>query len=553
VNALVLPWLVGAAVGLLSVGAILISLSQRRAARKAQAALDSLNESEARFRELAENINQVFWVYTPGRDRILYVSPAYEAIWGRSSAALLADPRTWLDAVHPDDRDRLRVETSTEADMDVEYRILRPDGSLRWVSERSFPVRGPDGAVLRIVGIAEDISAQKRAEEELRRRDEELRQSQKMEAIGRLAGGIAHDFNNLLTIINGYCEVLQLDPATRRPEIEEIARAGARAAELTGQLLVFSRKQVLAPKVLSINDAVRDMEKMLRRLIGEHITLQTRLAPGAGMVRADPGQLTQVLMNLAINARDAMPDGGGLVIETSSVDIDDRLAAAHPGARPGPHVLLTVTDTGSGIDPDVLARIFEPFFTTKSGRGTGLGLAMVHGIVHQSGGHITVGSVKGLGTTFRVYLPRISTPPDQQTTVMKRPATGSETILVVEDEDAVRALIRGLLTGRGYQVIEATNGEEALEVAAKAGRIDLLLTDVIMPRMGGRETAERLAERRPGLRVLYMSGYSADVLSKEGFLEPGIALLPKPFRPDALLEKVRKVLDRIPRAEPAGS
>jgi nitrogen-specific signal transduction histidine kinase/CheY-like chemotaxis protein len=390
----------------------------------------------------------------------------------------------------------------------------------------------------------------------LRSSEDQLRHAQKMEAIGGLAGGIAHDFNNILTAIRTYNNFLLEDLPeghTSRREAAGIAKAVDHAANLTRQLLAFSRRQVLQPKVINLNSLVPGIEKMLRRLIGEDILFATVLHPRLGNVRADPGQIEQVIVNLAVNARDAMPKGGRVTIETRNVELDESYAEDHPGVTPGRYVMLAVTDTGVGMDEETRARIFEPFFTTKvRGKGTGLGLATVYGIVQQTGGHIWPYSEPGKGTTMRVYLPRVDEPADP----LERPGEaplellrGSETILLVEDEAPVRSVTRQLLERNGYTVLEAADGAAALALVdgGSGGRhLDLLLTDVIMPGMSGRELAGELQARRPDLRVLYMSGYTDDAVVRHGMLEPGLAYLEKPFRPATLLRKVREVLQQGP-------
>jgi signal transduction histidine kinase len=380
--------------------------------------------------------------------------------------------------------------------------------------------------------------------------ESQLRQAQKLESVGRLAGGVAHDFNNLLTVINGYSEVLlsELEADDEKAlSVGEIKKAGEKAALLTRQLLAFSRKQILQPEVLDLNVLVGDMEKMLRRLIGEDIELATHLNSGSCRVKADPGQISQVLMNLTINARDAMPEGGKLIIETSRVYIDETLAASHPEMPPGEYVLLVISDTGIGMDSETRSHLFEPFFTTKGlGKGTGLGLPMVFGIVKQSGGHIWVYSEPHMGTTFKIYLPHIgdenmtSSPPSSAVA-----HSGWETLLVVEDESEVRQLIVKTLAGLGYRVLEKSNSEEALQCAQEHnGPIHLLLTDVVMPGSSGKILAEQLASLRPGIRVLFMSGYTENVIAHKGILDPGIEYIPKPFSPAALATRIRELLDR---------
>jgi PAS domain S-box-containing protein len=399
-----------------------------------------------------------------------------------------------------------------------------------------------NGQLVRVWGTQRDVTAQRHLEEQ-------FRQSQKMEAVGQLAGGIAHDFNNLLTAILGNTQLLlrELPPGdSKRGDVEEIRKASERAASLTRQLLAYSRRQMLQPEILDLNVVVAEMDKMLRRLIGEHIALVAVPASDLGRVRADPNQIEQVIVNLAVNARDAMPDGGKLTIETSNVDIDETFAQAHLGSVPGSYAMLAVTDTGAGMDASVRAHLFEPFFTTKEvGKGTGLGLATVYGIVKQSGGYISVYSEPGRGSSFKIYLPRIATPVDAAPGPQKGgPARGSETLLVVEDEPAVLALSRRALEAQGYVVLAASDAAAALRVVERhGGTIHLLLTDVVMPGLSGRELADRLTVQRPGIRVLYMSGYPGDAVVQHGTLPSGSAFLQKPFSPDGLARKVRDVLD----------
>jgi signal transduction histidine kinase/CheY-like chemotaxis protein len=398
----------------------------------------------------------------------------------------------------------------------------------------------------------------RRAYDELAETQGQLEQAQKMDAVGRLAGGVAHDFNNLLTVILGRTDILlhplkPEDPMRRGTEL--IQRTAGRAADLTRQLLAFSRKQVLEPVVLDLSAVTTDMKDMLGRLIGEDVALLTTPTPGLGRVKADRGQIEQVIMNLAVNARDAMPQGGRLIVETADIDLDDEYVRRHVGARPGPHVMLAVSDTGTGIPHEIQPQIFEPFFTTKEqGKGTGLGLATVYGIVKQSGGYIEVDSEPGQGTTFRVYLPRLDAeraPVDRSA----RPAAaagGTETILLVEDEEGVRELARDILRASGYTVLEARNGPEALLLCERhQGPLDMLLTDVVMPRMSGRELAERLAPLRPDLSVLYMSGYTDDAVIRHGVLGAGTAFLQKPFTPAILAQRVRETLDLTAASHPA--
>jgi PAS domain S-box-containing protein len=404
---------------------------------------------------------------------------------------------------------------------------------------------------LLLSAIARDLTEYKKLERQ-------FQQAQKMEAVGRLAGGIAHDFNNLLTVITSYADLLLEDFSpedARREDMKEIQKAAVSAAGLTRQLLAFSRQQVLEPRVLDVNDVVASADSLLKRLLGEDIDLVTMLAPEVGAVMADRGQLEQVIVNLAVNARDAMPDGGKLTIETTNAEMDEAYARTHPPAQPGRFVMLAVSDTGVGMDEQTLGRIFEPFFTTKEvGKGTGLGLATVYGVVKQSGGFIWVYSEPGQGTTFKIYLPRVEQPAE----AVAPPAApgkslqGTETVLLVEDADPIRAVARKVLDRLGYTVLEAPNGEVALQVATRhQGPIHLLLTDVIMPELGGRRLADQLIALRPEVKVLYTSGYTDDAVVRHGVLNSGIAYLQKPFTPDALARKLRDVLDAPQGPDPS--
>ncbi|HZE97564.1 MAG TPA: response regulator [Planctomycetota bacterium] len=396
--------------------------------------------------------------------------------------------------------------------------------------------------VQRALREAEDRAVKVRVEEQ-------LRQSQKMEAVGRLAGGVAHDFNNLLTVINGYSQLMltQLTPDNPlHAQAEEILRAGERAASLTRQLLMFSRRQILSPATLNLNDLAKQTQNMLRRLIGEDIELRTALDPALGSVKADPGQIEQVIMNLAVNARDAMPNGGRITIETGNVVLDEDYASQHPGTKAGPHVMLAVSDTGTGMDEETQSHLFEPFFTTKEpGKGTGLGLSTVYGIAKQNGGSIWVYSELGKGSVFKIYFPRTDeaaavAPPKPEVASGGR---GTETILLVEDSESVRKLASAVLASRGYKVLTAEDGDAALRVlGAHSGPLDLLLTDVVLPRLSGPEIAFLVNRARPGTRVLFMSGYTDRGIVENGILESGISFLQKPFGPDALVKKVREVL-----------
>jgi PAS domain S-box-containing protein len=522
----------------------------------------ALRISERRFRALVEESWDAIALFA-GDGTILYGSPATTRLLGYELTEFVG--RNAMELIYPDDRAGVLVRlqevmAAPRARVHVAARVLHKNGTWRYL-EGVFTNLLDDPSVGAIVNNYRDVTDRRILEEQ-------VILSQKMEAIGRLAGGVAHDFNNILTAIGGYTDLLLADlPAGdhRRHDVEEIYQAAQRAAGLTHQLLAFSRRQVLQPKVINLNALVPDIEKMLRRLIGEDILLATVLHPHLGNVRADPGQLEQVIVNLAVNARDAMPDGGRLTIETRNDELDEAYATDHPSVKPGRYVMLAVTDTGVGMDEETKARIFEPFFTTKvRGKGTGLGLATVYGIVQQTGGHIWPYSEPGRGTAMRVYLPRVDDPADPiehpgdvaPGDVAPGAVGGTETILVVEDEAPVRAVTRQLLERNGYTVMEAADGPAALALVDGEGggrHIDLLLTDVIMPGMSGRELANKLRALRPNLRVLFMSGYTDDAVVRHGMLEPGLAYLEKPFRPPTLLQKVRGVLqnqDLEPQRKP---
>ncbi len=482
--------------------------------------------------------------------KILDANPAFQTILGYSSAAelagqhlgsLYADAQQWFDLA-----DYLRQGLPFNG-LIAEWNRKDEIGTLVRVSGLSVSDT-EDSTVFEL--FVEDVT-------ERRALEQQLRQSQKMEAVGRLAGGIAHDFNNLLMVISGYSEFLleRLGPdATLRNPAQEIASAAERASSLTRQLLAFSRKQMLAPSVLNLNNVVTENLKMLNRMIGEDIDLVMTPAHDLGAVRADAGQMEQVIMNLAVNARDAMPSGGNFTIETANVTLDDEYARFHAPLRPGDYVLLKISDTGIGMDAETQSHIFEPFFTTKGVKGTGLGLSTVYGIVKQSGGYIWVQSELGKGTTFKIYLPRIpgagqGIAPTVIPAMPHKTEPGTETILVVEDEPNLRYLCRQFLEKQGYRVIEAADGAVAVQIAvAHEGIIHLLLTDVIMPGMNGRELAQRVSEIRPNIKVLYMSGYTENVVGQNGTLDAGIKLLQKPFNLRDLKDKVREVLDSGPLA-----
>ncbi len=500
-----------------------------------------LRDSEERFRLWIEDASDLITVIDP--DGIIrYESPSIEHILGYTPADMIG--QSAFAFIHPEDTAEVAAEMQRglahpETPVSCEYRFRRKDGT--WCTLQSTG-KQTDEHTRELVVISRDITAERALEAQ-------YRQAQKMEAIGQLAGGVAHDFNNILSVITVHTDLLTAEMSSEDPthdSLMEIQRAAERAASLTRQLLVFSRQQVVEPKVIDLNTAVADSEKMLRRLIGEDVRLETTLRPGLNTVRVDPGHLTQVIMNLAVNARDAMPQGGQLTIETRNIDFDEDYVHDHPGAKPGPHVLLAVTDTGCGMSAEVLARIWEPFFTTKGvGRGTGLGLSVVHGIVKQAGGHLGVYSEVGVGTTFKVYLPAEGSGARPTSAMEKaRAARGSETILVVDDEDAFRRVSTIALEHLGYRVLSASSARQALKLAEEQqGSIDLLLTDVVMPEMGGRPLADQLTTHYPHLKVLYQSGYTDDAVVRHGILQAEVSFIQKPFTLAALASKVREVLD----------
>lgn len=485
--------------------------------------------------------------------RFTLVNQAVADVYGVKVEDLLgksdADVSGKLEEVGRFRQDDLEVMDTRREKFIPEEQITDPTGTVRWLQTIKRPIVSADDTVTQILGISTDITARKTAEAALHQSEEQLRQAQKMEAVGKLAGGIAHDFNNLLTAITGYSDLslrrlTEDDPVHRN--ILEIRKAGERAANLTRQLLAFSRKQMLQPKIVDLNNVVVEMNKMLQRLIGEDVNLLVGLAPGIHDIRVDPSQLEQILLNLSVNARDAMPKGGVLTIETANVTIDEEYAGRHVSVPPGNYVMLAVSDTGCGMDAETQERIFEPFFTTKGvGKGTGLGLSTVYGIVKQSGGNIWVYSEQGRGTTFKVYFPAIEVDPAETIEEVRQTETppGNETVLLVEDEEMVRSMTREILEERGYVVLEAKHGKDALRVSEQyVGPIHLMLSDVVMPQMSGRELAEQLSPIRSEMKVLYMSGYTDDAIIHHGVLDHGVEFIEKPFSADALARKVHDVL-----------
>ncbi len=653
-------------------------LTMMRSITKRKQTEESPRESAERFRLIAETIDEVFWISDVENKRVIYVSPAYERVWGYSRKNLYQNQKSFRDTIHPEDRKRVVATLTMEKTgqpFEHEYRIIRSDGSIRHIWDRGFPVPDETGRVKCYVGVAQDVTAWRRAEAALKeskdylnqiincigdpifvknrhyrhvlvneamctwagkRRDEllgktahelfpkaemdplleqekflfetgkecitedeitdpqgnkrtlmtkktllldekgnkqivgvvrditepkraekekeklqeQLRQSQKMEAVGVLAGGVAHDFNNLLSVIKGYTELLLEDLAPddpKRPDLERIEKAAQQAASLISQLLAFGRKQMLNPIIMNLDDAIAEMSPMLHRLIGEDIELVCMTCSALGVVHADQGQIQQIIMNLVVNARDAMPQGGKITIETANVDLDEDYVRKHMAVSAGPYVMLAISDNGVGMDAETQARIFEPFFTTKEkGKGTGLGLSTVYGIVNQSNGFILVYSEPGKGTTFKIYLPRVQGEAAKLSAdaMAVTDLRGTETVLVVEDESSVRALAVRILRERGYTVIEASNGREALRTAQEyADKIHLVVTDVVMPEMNGKVLVSQIEAARPGIRAVFISGYAENAIVHHGILESNIAFLQKPFAGNALASKVREVID----------
>jgi len=514
-------------------------VASRRAHRETE---EALRRSEERFRLLAEHAADVVYRYRLLPELELeYISPAVTAVVGYTPEEFYTDQGLRTKIVHPDDHLRWERMSTDPSPEPVILRWIGKDGEVVWLEQQNVGVHDDEGRIVAIEGIARDITLRIRLEEQ-------LRQAQKMEAVGQLAGGIAHDFNNLLTVIRGYTEILLRRlgrEAKGSSELAEIGRAAERATQLTGQLLAYSRKQLLELRVLDLNSVVTEIQAMLGRLIGENIEFSTALAEDLGSVSADKGQIEQIIMNLVVNARDAMPEGGKLLLETGNLTLAELSTSRRPDMAAGDYVVFAVTDSGQGMDAATAARVFEPFYTTKErGVGTGLGLSTVYGIVKQSGGYVEVESDPGMGTSFRIYFPQVAAeaeafspkPPDE------RPLIGSETILLVEDEEALRRVGRQMLEAYGYTVLLAADGAAGLELAQNyPDSIQLLMTDILMPKMGGIELAERLSTLRPELKILYTSGYNDSGISLQRV--EGARYLQKPYAMEELARTLRELLD----------
>jgi signal transduction histidine kinase len=531
---------------------------------------------------LAEQIGRIGVIDWDVRAGTVRLSASAQAMYGLSEFDGRYD--SWIATVHRADVMRLRatIAAALEAharEFELDFRIVRPsDNAMRWILARRLVFYDAAGNPFRVVGVSVDVTESRRelvelrnftealeaavkertreleAENEARKHAEEaLRQAQKMEAMGQLTGGIAHDFNNMLAIVIGSLDIagrrLRRGEADVAQHLENAREAAVRAATLTQRLLAFSRQSPLSPRVLNLNELVAGMSELLRRTLGETIALEAALAGGLWLVHADPNQLESAVLNLALNARDAMPDGGNLTIETANVYLDERYAADESGLNPGQYAMIAVTDTGAGIAPDILQKVFDPFFTTKAaGKGTGLGLSMVYGFAKQSGGHVRIYSEPNRGTTVKLYLPRHFGVAEQANSRSRKPnmpapALHDETVLVVEDEASVRQMSCEALRELGYTVHEAASGEAALKIFNSLGRVDVLFTDVVMPGMTGRQLADILARQSPALKIIYTTGYTRNAVVHNGILDPGIAFLPKPFTVEDLAMKLRAVLD----------
>jgi len=518
-------------------------------------AVEELAEITQRLRLATAAGHLGIWDWDITTDQLIWNERMFE-LYGVSRSTFRMSREAWEKCMHPDDLAMALEETRAaligEKEYDFEFRIVHPDGTVKHLKTNALVIRDDDGKAVRMIGMNQDITERKHLEEQ-------LRQSQKMEAIGQLAGGIAHDFNNILTAIYGYCSVLQMKVGKDepiRPQIDHIYEAAERAANLTRSLLAFSRKQLMAPKPVNLNDIIMNIGKLLTRIIGEDIHFKTVLTGKPLRILADSGQIEQVLMNLAANARDAMPDGGLLTIETEVRELDANFAHAHGYGAPGKYAVISVSDTGQGMDTDTAKRIFEPFFTTKEvGKGTGLGLAIVYGVVKQHNGFINVYSEPGSGTTFRIYLPQVSEEISDAVVenVLDFPAMGSETILVAEDDSSILELAESVLGEFGYKVIPACDGLDAVDkFKANLEKVDIIIMDMVMPKMSGREAYEEIRKHRPEVKVLFISGYSPHLLHNRGFIDSSEDVLIKPFHPLDLIRKVRAMLDSPPTLKSEG-
>ena len=535
-------------------------ITQTKEAEKDRAELVAQIESQRqRLNDIIESIPGVVWETQIAGNiadmKYGFVSDYIEKMTGYTPQEFLSAPDFWLKSIYPEDKERTIRKTyeflKGRGESFMECRFIKKGGGIIWVETQMKIVKNDARDLIKLTGITIDVTERKLTEEALLKSETQLVQSQRLESVGRLAGGIAHDFNNMLTAINGYSELILRDLEAENPiykKVFEIKKAGERSASLTQQLLAFSRKQLLRPQLIDLNHIVSDMSDLLNRLIGEHIRLKIKLNREECLVKADPGQLSQVIMNLAVNARDAMLKGGDLTIQTENVFLDEEYAAKHPPTIPGRYIRLAVSDTGTGLDKETEQYIFEPFYTTKEkSAGTGLGLATVYGIVKQSGGFIWIDSEKNKGATFNIYMPLVEGELNhpQEKNEFEVELFGDETILLVEDETAVLELTRKILTGYGYKIVEASDGIEALKIYKNSSeKIALLITDIVMPRMSGRELAEKILQANPNMRVLFSSGYTDDKFMMRGTEDKFMDYINKPFTSETLAHKVRQLLDK---------
>jgi len=536
--------------------AVLHALEEKKHEAEKLEVEKTLRNTEERLKELADNLSSAFFVYEIDADggRMSYLSPGVEKIWGIKSENFIDSPSTWISTVHPDDRDYIGSVYNDilrkPAAFDIQFRIINSQNETRWLRTKASPITDSAGALIRIIGVADDITERKAAEKEKTLLEQQLAQAQKLESVGRLAGGIAHDFNNMLSVIIGYSEIIKAKLPLDSPiigNLQSIEKAALHSRDITRQLLAFSRKQPASPKLMNLNDIMLNTKKSLYHLIGEDIEIIFDLAGDLWNICFDPTQAEQILMNLVVNARDALPRGGRITIKTENADLDELHGRDFQDCEPGPYVKMSVTDNGIGMDAATLSHIFEPFFTTKeTGKGTGLGLAMVYGIVKQNGGCISVESEIGKGAAFHIFIPRNEMAGDSSTQENEDNIQRAQgTILLVEDEAMLRQMVTDMLNNIGYKVISAASPREALSVCENKGiLIDLLLSDVVMPEMNGTELRESVEKMVPGIKTLFISGYASDEIMKRGVLIEGTDFLQKPFSVSDLSKKIHGILEK---------
>ncbi|MBN2402172.1 MAG: response regulator [Spirochaetes bacterium] len=536
--------------------AVLHTLEEKQTVSLKLKAEKELRKTEERLKELAENLSSVFFVYEieEGNGRIAYLSPAFESIWIINREDIFKNPSSWLLTIYDDDREEIKtviecLKNPNPVPVDIQFRIIDSQKKLKWIRTKASPILNKDGSLARIIGVADDITERKSAEEEKIILERQLAQAQRLESVGRLAGGVAHDFNNMLSVIIGYSELIKSDLTEDNPvynNILEIEKAALRSRDITRQLLAFSRNQIISPRSMNLNNILESTQKSFIRLIGEDIKIDFLLADDLWNIKFDPTQMEQILMNLVVNARDAMPQGGRLIITTANASLDEFYCREHPDCTPGQYVKLSVEDNGTGMDNDTLLHIFEPFFTTKeTGKGTGLGLATVYGNVKQNGGCINVGSEPGRGSIFNIFIPMYNISQKiEEKMEEEKIHTANGTILLVEDEEMLRTMITQMLKAIGYNIISAAGPIEALSICDTCNTsIDLLLTDVIMPEMNGNELKKKIEEKIAGIKTIFISGYTFDTMVKRGAFIEGANFIQKPFSISDLAKQIRSVLE----------